>query len=274
MQWFPDSNNNENWTVSPSEIFLAKRGVDISQLDIVGKHINGPFSHELKRSFFQILSACVELSEKDFPSERVSFTECLVAPKANLASAITVRGKVRRVEKVLITDPLLKKTIGKDHYYQLQLFSPLENQRISIKQQRSGKNASNSPTLPFVHENRYPVTVCVTELPVDEKSILKRTVSISGFFFKLWNYVSMATDSENSSPIQVVPLIIGSTPELAADGSSELNFWLSAIGIIGVLATIVLLWFYGPGDSNARRNFESQTRELPDTIEIRESPEV
>ena len=107
---------------------------------------------------------------------------------------------MRRATRVQISDSYQESIIGANHYFMLDLIVPLGDSKIVVNTKRvregdeengpDGKTESPSIT----YDNRFPVTVCVGEIPCSEKDLEKQNVLINGFFFRLWNYPSEFVD--------------------------------------------------------------------------------
>ena len=131
---------------------------------------------------------------------------------------------------------------------------------------KSGDGDANKE---LVMENRFPVTVCTTEIPGNESELEGRTVKINGVFFKLWNYDSELTARAAHSPQQISPLIISTKPTVTLI-DSPVSQWI-AIASGGLIALIILLFWLCGFFSGPPQN-RSSSSPLPEKISIPNDP--
>ncbi len=264
LQWFPEANDSVI-PVTDSELLLARHGVDIGRLETVRSNIAGSISLHETESFFQMLAATRTMSTDELPTGLIGFKESLTQPRANQGNAIAVFGHVRRATKINIEDSEIRRRHGIDHYFQLDLFVPLDNQRIVIKPAAvENESAMDNDSL-IVQDNRFPVAVCVTGLPCSESEILRRQVFVRGFFFKQWNYDSEMTLQTGPTTRQISPLVIGLGPELVELPTDFLTLFVTVGGVLFIVGTAALIWYMRSAavDSRPRRG-----NELPERIDV------
>lgn len=259
IQWFPDK-PSQDFNISESELLLAQHNVDIASLDRVRENVVGKIDQESATSFYQILNAAQQIHPEQFPESKKSFIDCLQDPIGNQSSAVRITGQVRRVTEIKIDDDYFK-SLGLAQYFQLDVFVPLGENKIVFRSPKS-----NPDSKPLVHENRFPVTVCVAQLPSDD--ILKQNVTIDTFFFQRWNFESRQSEL-NQDMLQDAPLFIGLQPEVSVENTNPINFWIGLASAMVLIGIGLIYWFYGR-DRNTHRNHYRLKRELPSQIEIPE----
>ena len=260
LEWYPDGNSQVATTMS--EQLLAKHRVDIGEK--IGR-MNGKMTKQDSLPFYQLLAAADSIEAVGFPTaEQVKFTDCLQRPRQCFRKPVQVRGLVRQVTEVKVSDPQINAEFGLKRYYQLQMFVPLKNQQIVVQAPRSDANGSADENDGKIrHENRFPVTVCVAKLPAPIEEVEGKLAAVEGFFFKLWNYESELSRSKSASLNQISPLIVGQQPKLIADSSQDLNWWIGLAALLGITGIAMLAWFYRPTEQRS-----AIRSDLPDSIEM------
>lgn len=261
VQWMPVEDHA--FSLSDAELLLAGNGVDIGALDRLRPNANGPMRKVDSLSFYQMLTAANALDRKQFPvGDLVDFKACLQSASKSVGQPMQLRGTVRKITEVQVSDPDAQAEFGLDRYYQLHLFLPLDQQEIVI---RSKDQSSDSEQVMRLN-SRFPITVCCRELP-DEKSVMEgKLVSVQGFFFKLWNYESELSRTKSTRLNQISPLIIALPPTLIAEDGATISWWIGAAAVLMILGIGLLLWFYGSSGSD--RQSSSARTGLPDQIDI------
>ena len=256
IQWFPRT-ANKNFQVSESELLLAKHNVDIARLDRVRENVIGRISAASAPSFYQMLNAADRIPTNQYPESTTNFIQCLQDPAGNQGAAVNLTGQVRRVTEVNIDDDDFK-SLGLSRYYQLDVFVPLGDNKIVFRAPKSKSDAD-----PMVHENRFPVTVCVAQIPSED--IVRQNVTINTFFFQRWNFESQRSESDQSFR-QDAPLFIGLKPIALSNTATPLNFWIGVAALSGISGIGLIYWFFGGHNRDAYQL--RRQRELPEQIEI------
>ncbi len=120
-----------------------------------------------------------------------------------------------------------------------------------------------------MYENRFPVTVCVANLPCSESEIENKSFVVQGFFFRLWNYDSSFTDRQASRVGQISPLVIAIAPTIEESSTAGLNTILAS-GLLFVIGVgLVIAWFLFRSDKRSGAYFK-RYRELPDELQFEE----
>ena len=192
--------------------------------------------------------ARVDEPSDDFEPRSLDLGALLQQPHAFHGTAFTVRGTARRVTRVEIEDDEFRERFGIDHYYQLDVFVPLEGQVIQFT---SPDSSVERP----IFENSYPVTVCTVRLPatlsVGEDQRFQ--VASDAFFFKLWAYRSRYVTSFDEDQLQLSPLLVGFQPRwIPPPASNSALPLLMGLAFLAVLAGIwTILWRLNRADVRA-----------------------
>ena len=259
LQWRP-TNRNELFDVSESELLLAKNGVDITRLDRVRENAIGKIDQHSAQSFYETLNAAANIETHSFPANKVDFISCLQNPSRHQSAAVRLNGQVRRITEIKIDDPYYRSR-GLSNYFQVDLFVPLENHKIVFRFPDAKSNE------PIVHENRFPITVCIPHI-ANPKRLDGKHVTIDTFFFQRWNFESEQTQSRPNSPRQDAPLFIGLTPMVHADSQAHpLNFWIGLVASTSLIGVGLLYWFFGRSTGSNPHSRNDQEN-LPAQIEI------
>jgi hypothetical protein len=263
LVWLADQSSDQI-PVGDAQLLLARYGVDIGRLEALQNSRSAAIGKHETDIFFQLLSAAARIRQSEQPVDPIDFMECLQHPHQHHGDLVSVSGYVRRVTRLSVTDDALKQRCGLDHYFQLDLFVPLENQRIVIRPPGAAAEEGEA----IVHENRYPVTICVPSLPCSESEIERRQITVTGFFFKIWNYESELTQQQAIPLKHRSPLIIGILPELISPPPDYVSYAIGAGCLMFVAGLALLVWIlYLRKDARG-----SLLNELPETIEIMEPP--
>ena len=175
---------------------------------------------------------------------------------------VTVAGVARRATRIEIDDPLRRRQLGTDHYWELFVFVPTPLIKIHGKLQED-----------------YPVVCCVRTLPegMPTGQQIGERVQVSGFAFKRYGYplpdlkISTSQGSEDQKgQRQETALLIGREASWlpAPSPTREVNtlgwVFLSIASVIGI-ALALAAWSFA---RDSRRRDRQARRELPDRIEL------
>lgn len=179
---------------------------------------------------------------------------------AHRGDPVLIDGVARRVTRIAIDDPLRRRQVSADHYWELEVF--VDTLPISI--------AGHV-------QDRYPVVCCVRELapgmPTGET--ISERVRVPGFAFKRYRYplAEVMVDGVRELPVgslRSVPLVVAPRAEWLVPrsprGPSAGLFWVFA----GILATVAaLLWANGWALAlDARRAARLRRESLPERIDL------
>ncbi|MFN6192068.1 MAG: hypothetical protein ACK54F_13205 [Planctomycetia bacterium] len=172
---------------------------------------------------------------------------------------ITVDGVARRATRIAIDDPVRRRAVGADHYWELFVFVPTSLIKIGERLQES-----------------YPIVCCVRSLPngMPTGQNINERVRVSGFAMKRYAYPLPKVKGEKEQPDrrQETPLVIGRraawVPEPSTAGATSFLGWIFA----GLAALIGLLLAFGAWRSSrdTRRRERSERDALPERISLPE----
>ena len=252
VAWYPDRPEPSK-QVSPDHVILAKLGMDRGLWDAIGPVQRKPILAEDREAFFQLMAAVSRSTPGQLqgPLRRgVDFGPLLQDPVSQQGQFATVEGTVRRIAKVHVNEPELQERFGIQHYYQVDMFVPLD--RLSI---RLGETSASQEGPAF--NNTYPATVCVLKLPagVQEGDDLELFLRIEAVFFKLWAYRSEYMSSFDDRQLQIGPLLIGLVPKLVTQPAPSPPPWGPIVGVVFGIS-LLLAWFGAIRWSRGDKKFE------------------
>ena len=174
----------------------------------------------------------------------------------------TVEGVARRATRIEVDDPLRRKQLGTDHYWELFVFVPTPLIEVHGKLQEA-----------------YPVVCCVRTLPegMPTGQEIGERVRVSGFALKRYGYPlpdvkissSQGTEEQKGQRQETVLLVGREAGWLPAPSpTKEVNtlgwVFLSIASVIG-LALALAAWSFS---RDTRRRDRQARGELPDRIEL------
>lgn len=240
LAWYPDKVNDE-LGVNEDLVWLAQRGMDISLWDEVRENNGAPIGASESECFYQLLARLKATKPTDLKELKVDpfdLAAMLQRPDALLGQAFSCSGTARRVQRVTVPEQF-RERLGLDHYYEIDLFVPLDNQAIRLTPAPGEKEA---PTF----TDGFPTTFCVAKLPADFEigENVHQQVQLKGVFFKLWAYQSDYIKKFNPNLRQPSPLLMGLEPRLlpAAQGPSW-GPWTPTVVMFAIIIGVMTIWF-------------------------------
>ena len=266
IAWLPDQ-AIPSQGITQHHVLLANRGVDIGLFSRITRQTRREFIGDERECFFQLLKAVADPAGASLAGahpKTLKIAGLLRKPRESQGQLFTLEGTARRITRILVEDPEIQQRFGLDHYYQVDMFVSLGGKSVQIKRDSKDQDAP-------VFENRYPVNVCVRELPPalkkmnDElaagnqnQDLLRANVRIQGFFFKLWSYQTEFVSDEQQQRTQLSPVFIASTPELILSKESRNPYLSSLFAVIFILA-LVVIWLLLWKNSRAEQEFSQTT---------------
>jgi hypothetical protein len=174
----------------------------------------------------------------------------------------TVEGVARRATRIEVDDPLRRRQLGTDHYWELYVFVRTPLLKVHGRLQED-----------------YPVVCCVRTLPAGMPSgqQISERVRVSGFAFKRYGYPlpdvkisSSQGDKEQKGQRQETALLIGNearwrpAPRPTAEVDTLGWIFLAIAAVIGI-AIALAAWSFA---RDSRRRDRQTRRELPDRIDV------
>ena len=264
VAWHPDRENTEA-DIGPSHLLLAKLGMDLGLFDDVRqRNRKGLDSPEDAECFYQLLAAVGQADANELSrasQKKFELGPLLLEASKQHGRLLSIQGNARRITKIDIDQPYYRDRLGIDHYFEIDVFVSLGNQRV-----RLGKSDGDQDGPVF--DNNFPVTICAVELPtgLEPAENLNEAIRIPCFYFKLWAYRSQFVRDFGRGQGQVSPMLVGLEPQRMKYDRSA-NPYVTALGVsIFVLALggiWVGLWIYGRGDKKFDRETLRRQFEVP-----------
>ena len=241
--------------ISADHVRLASAMFDVGELSAIRQADRKPVGQADREAFWEMLRAARRL-RGPLPSgtRPIDSVTRLLTESAKLAGrAVRLRGSIRRVTRIEITDAVERRRLGFDHYYQLDMFADLGDAAIRIGSGKRTKGTSEPAATPKIVTGMYPVTLCTVDLPSE---LSRRTgdgsadkihwaVVVEGYFFKQWRYHSDFIAAFGKDARQVVPLVMATHMAPAPDlpGSRSIASGLAVVMVILVaVAAAVVIW--------------------------------
>lgn len=269
--WHPVSSTSK-MAVSPGQLELASRGVDVGLFDYVRKQNSKPLSRYDADAFYQILAAAAGDSDSngqpiqrqnDFPSAAgVDFAELMSAPTRHFGGRISMTGRLRQCVAIKIANQDRQLQVGIDRYYQGSLFPDLGGRDVVV---RMADNQS-------VKFEKFPVTVCFGALPdgFSEQSLEGKSVVVKGYFYRFIKYQSKVSADASLSG-QVSPLVVASEIEVVPSVTSGkgVDLFLRSLLLL-VLAAVVagVAWGVLKDRIAARGAVDEAVDALPEKLDV------
>jgi hypothetical protein len=260
--------------ISRGLALLGSQGMDVSRFqDVSHQQPLGPSDREC---FYQLLwtvrrmdPAAITRAAED---RSLPVARALQRPDEEVGKVYQLRGVARRALRIQVQDPDIRQRFGIDHYYEIELFTPLE-QLLKLVDAHDGQTR---------YYQNFPVTICAAELPqgMPQGDEVRQAISVNGFFMKLWSYRSQFMTGEQNQPDaeqrrQVSPLLIARSVRLddvATTPSSTWPAWTTATMIIaGICVIMVVWWWHTVQDRPLRQWRKARSRDVDVTIPEAES---
>jgi len=170
---------------------------------------------------------------------------------------VTVDGVALRATRIEIDDPLRRKEIGTDHYWELFVFVNTALIKVNDRLQEN-----------------YPIVCCVRSLPKEMPTgeNINEHVRVSGFALKRYEYLiaKPAGEDQKKNDRQETPLLIGKRavwlPDPSAAEAGSTLGWIFT-GIAGFIGLMLLAgtWVIS---RDARKQAKLARSQLPDRVQL------
>jgi len=197
-------------------------------------------------------------------AEPFELFDLLGAPEAWHGRIVRLRGAIERITEIGTGNDQYAIDAGIERYYQIDLLVALDGRKVRI--------GSEHPDA--VVSNRYPLTLCVAELPpgLSTGSDLNLPIEAQGVFYRNWRYRSEYLRRISPELRQVAPLLVATalTPApTAAVGQAMLNRVAIAIFATAAAATAIgILWLRWSDRKYLERRREAKRQSLPERIDL------
>lgn len=268
LAWHPDK--IVEGRSNHSHVVLAQNGVDVGQLDFVEQSNTHSLGKRDSEAFFQMIAGMKDLPLETEFKDPVGFTGLMRKSGSNFGNMARIKGVVRNCTEVQISNADVKKRLGISKYFQLMLFPDLDGGKVKIKN-KSGKD---------VEYQRFPITVCCTELPpgTSEEDLKHKPLVVEGFFFRFWRYKSDMTDAIIEESVakgekpgisgQVSPLIIARVPTQIESKDGKLNLIFLAFMTALIAGIVGLFAYFRISDRGHPSPGQEILESLPDKIDV------
>jgi hypothetical protein len=267
--WLPEKPQAEAH-VGPSQIELAKLGFSAGLWDDVRASKTLPLGDQDREAFYQLLSTLGKPSASGLKAagpEPLDPVPLLKAPEEHLGEVLHVRGRVQRVMKVPVEDADIRRRLGIDHYYEIDLFLPLGEKSLKF-----GKDAKGGESP--VYGTTFPLTLIVRDLPADlpEGEHVRDVVRADGVFFKVWTYRAKYTDQFNQLQpalmfLATQPTVIHNEPQT----NTVVGGLVIAAFVVALGTALIVRWWFGWTDRIALAAArEAQRQVAPDFSKLKE----
>lgn len=253
LGWLPDKVNPE-LGVHETFVWLAQRGMDIALWDDVRANNGAAIGGTEAECFYHLLATLKAASPEDLAKVKAAPFDLplmLTDPDPLLGRPYHCTGIARRVQKVTVSEAF-RERLGIDHYYEIDMFLPLDNQAIRLA---PAKGQEDVPTF----TDGFPVTFNVTHLPegVAEGDNVYYSLRLDGIFFKLWAYQSEYIKQFNKNLRQPSPLLMGTQVKLMPkDQAAAGEGWGSATLMMAVVGGVLVIWFAAWRTMRGDKRFE------------------
>jgi hypothetical protein len=257
--------------IDAGQALLGSHGMDVSRLsEVIHEQ---PLVASDREGFYQMLWAMRRMDPTAIAAvadnQPLPVVRLLQRPETQVGHTFRMQGTARRAIRVLVEDPDIRQRFGIDHYYEVELFTPLE-QILRLVDARDGQARSY---------RNFPVTVCTAELPpgMPQGDEIRQAIDVDAFFFKLWTYPSRFAAGEGETAAaarrQVSPLLMAPTVRLVRTPTpaNPRPGWIMAIIVASIVAAslAVRCWY-----SRRDRPFQQwrQARDRHVVIHVPEPP--
>lgn len=259
LGWRPDE---QSLLATMMERELATAGMDIDRFEDIADRNRGPLDNADRECFYQLLAAAPRLPWDTTETEnlpRLDIVESIQDSRSLVGKAFRVKGELRQLRRVAVTDPEIHNRLGLREYYECDLLVPLGDRQISMVDPQD-------PTFKHAYVNTFPVTICTVDSPgVPESDTLKLSIEFVGVYFKMWSFQSGDKALRDRNRPQICPLLIAhsvlKTRAIPEDTSFSSMMW-GVVGALVVSCLAVLYWVATERKASTRFG-----RSLPDRLE-------
>lgn len=221
--WFPVQT-----TIGPWQKFWCDQGFDYGQWEVARTQEGRPLQAADGSCFYGLLSRASQINLKTEAAtpaiETLDLFEVLRDPNEQRGAIFQFQGIVKRVTEISTGEDLYATDEGVSSYFQIDMLLSLDGRRVRLGTKETGATITG----------RYPVTVCVQDLPegLEVGEELSQRVSVLAAFFRNWKYRSEYLRRVDEDLRQLSPMLIGL--EIQTQGMDESSTFLTQIAV-GVL---------------------------------------
>lgn len=240
VAWLPDR-EDAAWGVSEDWVRLAGWGLDVGLFDVARHRNRLPMGAEERDAFYSLLDAVgrADPAEVQSLARPLDLARLLQEPQNEQGRLLRAEGTVRRVTKVLVTEPDITGRFDLNHYYQLDVLVALGDQVVEVRGE-DGKTAGP------VYRNAFPFTYCVRRIPAAWEAWVGRSdmnegVVIDGWFYRLWSYRNPFVASFDERQRQLSPMFVAIEPAVSAVSAARPSQWGAMVAVI-FLGLMAVAW--------------------------------
>jgi hypothetical protein len=222
VAWLPDR-EEPAWGVGPDQVRLASWGMDIGLFDLVRDRNRLPIGAAERESFYALLQAVSRANPAELAraASPLDLPQLLQYPERAHGRLLRAAGSVRRVTRVIVSEPDIRARFGIEHYYQLDVLVSLGDQAVEVR-------AEDGQLAGPVYRNVFPVTVCMLRIPLEWEQWLGRgdaslPVVIDGVFYKLWSYRNPYVAAFDERQRQLSPMFVAIEPVVTPGGLARVS---------------------------------------------------
>jgi hypothetical protein len=234
--WLPEREDDKHG-ITADVLALVKHGFDAVALENIRQHNMKELVEQDTEPFYQLLhvhgkipATAPELQH----AAAIDIADCLRSPNAQPGKFVSVAGSSRRIDRIAVENAEMRQRFGIDHYYEIYVFVPLGEQRI-----KWGRNANDAN--PRIFENKFPVTVCVRELPPGLKAApkLRENIQLQGSILKIWSYKPQGPGNDLPQPS---PMVIANSVQIMESPKPVDSIFTNVVLGIMLLGLIGIFW--------------------------------
>ena len=255
IAWHPNRLDEETG-ITRSHVILGDLGMDVGLWDDVRDR--RPLLPGDREAFYQLMHSMARIRQERLREQATptdDFADIIRHPRDYHGQMLTFQGVARRCAKIIVSDSDIRARFGIEHYYEIYLIIDLER-KIVYKDDGTGKS---------VEFQTFPIAICERELPpgMPEGDDINEAVSISGVFFKLWEYDSRKMTAFNVNQEQPCPMLFTLRPDLLEPPSASpyIGITVGGMFIVALLGVWISVWCFGREDaafaqSTLKRQYE------------------
>jgi hypothetical protein len=234
VAWFPVQT-----PIGPWQRFWCDHGFDYGRWEVARAQEGRPLQAADGSCFYGLLNRASQIelgTEASRPAiEALDLFEVLRDPNEQRGALFQFQGIVKRVTEISTGEDLYATDEGVSRYFQVDMLLSLDGRRVRLGTEETGATITG----------RYPVTVCVRELPegLEVGEELSQRVAVLAAFFRNWKYRSEYLRRVDEDLRQLSPMLIG--VEIQTLGIDESSTFLTqiAVGVLVIGAVLSGLGF-------------------------------